>query len=51
MGIECKCGLVFCTMHRLPEDHECTFDHMKNGIKKLEKDLIKVANGKIEKMD
>lgn len=22
----CKCGLVFCASHRLPEQHECAFD-------------------------
>ena len=25
--MECKCGVIHCTMHRLPETHECTFDH------------------------
>lgn len=51
LGIECKCGFTFCTLHRLPEDHKCTFDHMANGIKKLQKDLIKVANGKVESIE
>ena len=27
LGIECKCSFVFCNGHRLPEEHECEFDH------------------------
>ncbi len=23
----CKCGFYFCLDHRLPFDHECTYDH------------------------
>lgn len=38
-------------MHRLPEDHACTFDHMNAGKEKLGKDLIKLTAGKIDKME
>ncbi|XP_005733397.1 AN1-type zinc finger protein 3 isoform X2 [Maylandia zebra] len=27
----CRCGYVFCMLHRLPEQHECLFDHMGRG--------------------
>ena len=27
LGIECKCQLVFCNMHRMPEDHQCTINY------------------------
>lgn len=27
LDIECKCGLTFCGRHRLPEDHNCSYDH------------------------
>uniref|UniRef100_A0A803K0E2 Zinc finger AN1-type containing 3 n=1 Tax=Xenopus tropicalis TaxID=8364 RepID=A0A803K0E2_XENTR len=27
----CRCGYVFCMLHRLPEQHDCTFDHMGRG--------------------
>ena len=23
----CKCGMLFCTKHRMPESHTCTYDH------------------------
>jgi predicted nucleic acid binding AN1-type Zn finger protein len=25
--MECRCEKRFCTTHRLPETHKCTFDH------------------------
>ena len=25
--MECRCTRRFCTTHRLPETHACTFDH------------------------
>ncbi len=40
LGILCKCGYTFCNKHRLPEDHECTYDH--KGQAKL-KDKEKIA--------
>lgn len=27
LGIECKCTFVFCNGHRMPENHQCDFDH------------------------
>jgi predicted nucleic acid binding AN1-type Zn finger protein len=48
LGIECKCGLFFCSHHRLPEDHSCTFNHKRAGRDKLAKEVIKVEKGKIE---
>ena len=26
-GTPCHCGYEFCSAHRLPETHECSFDH------------------------
>ncbi len=25
--MECRCGVVHCMMHRLPETHACNYDH------------------------
>jgi len=25
--LKCKCEKSFCTIHRLPESHNCNFDH------------------------
>ncbi|XVE62361.1 hypothetical protein DITRI_Ditri06bG0112200 [Diplodiscus trichospermus] len=26
MGFSCRCGLVFCAVHRYPDEHSCNFD-------------------------
>ena len=30
-GFECRCGNVFCGMHRYPEEHACTVDFKAIG--------------------
>jgi predicted nucleic acid binding AN1-type Zn finger protein len=47
LGIECKCGFVHCSVHRLPEEHSCAFNHKKVATDKLKETLVKVYNGKI----
>ena len=27
LGTECKCNYVFCNLHRLPEDHDCSYNY------------------------
>jgi predicted nucleic acid binding AN1-type Zn finger protein len=43
----CNCELHFCSKHRAPEDHNCTYNFKEAGCKILEKNLIKVVNEKI----
>jgi len=26
LGFDCKCGSIFCKLHRHPENHDCDFD-------------------------
>jgi hypothetical protein len=49
LGIECKCSLIYCNNHRLPELHLCAFNHNENAKKKLEAELIKVDGVKLKK--
>jgi len=28
---ECKCGIKFCSLHMLPESHNCSFDFKEEG--------------------
>lgn len=28
---KCKCDYIFCSLHRLPEQHDCTFDHKEHS--------------------
>jgi predicted nucleic acid binding AN1-type Zn finger protein len=27
MGFTCLCGAKYCSQHRLPEEHHCSFNH------------------------
>merc|ERR1711907_76071 len=38
-GFECRCGLLFCAIHRYSDAHACTFDY-----KALARDQISAAN-------
>lgn len=33
---KCRCDLMFCSIHKLPEDHNCQYNY-KNDKIKLEK--------------
>ncbi|NXN96401.1 ZFAN3 protein, partial [Rhinopomastus cyanomelas] len=37
----CRCGLVFCLIHRLPEKHNCTFDYKVHGRQEDNKKAVK----------
>lgn len=47
LSFECKCGLSFCVKHKLPEVHNCTFNHKNDGIISLKQKLVKVSSNKI----
>lgn len=43
----CKCTKVFCPMHRMPEDHRCSYDFKTEGKKTLSAELVKVVAEKV----
>ena len=47
LGLKCVCGLEFCSKHRQPENHGCTFDFKTNAKQKLSEKLVKVVGQKI----
>ncbi len=47
LGFECRCKLMFCSLHLNPETHSCTFDYKSEQCKKLEKTLVKVVADKV----
>lgn len=49
--LKCKCGNHYCLIHRLPENHKCTFDFKlkQNEMVKLEQDM-KCINQKLIKI-
>ena len=47
---ECLCGLKFCTEHRLPEFHNCTFDFKTQAQIKIKESNPLIINEKITKI-
>lgn len=37
----CRCGRVFCPLHRLPELHGCDFDHKEDGRQQAREKMVK----------
>lgn len=48
--ITCKCCNRFCSAHRMPEDHACSYDFKAAGKKLLESNLLKVDGSKMERL-
>ncbi|XP_041109074.1 AN1-type zinc finger protein 3-like [Polyodon spathula] len=38
----CRCGYVFCMLHRLPEQHDCLFDHLGRGREEAILKMVKL---------
>lgn len=49
-GFKCRCGSVFCSTHRHPETHGCSFDYKCAGREAIAKDNPVVKAEKIEKI-
>lgn len=49
-GFECRCGLLFCGVHRYSDKHDCTFDYKENGRAELSKLNPVCAGEKIKKL-
>ncbi|KAI3939842.1 hypothetical protein MKW98_029618 [Papaver atlanticum] len=48
-GIKCKCGSVFCSLHRYPEKHSCDFDYKSVGRETLARLNPQVKADKIDR--
>eukprot|EP00731_Ephydatia_muelleri_P024775 Em0016g1046a len=46
----CRCGGVYCAVHRYPEVHACTYDYKAEGRQTLSKNNPKVVASKIHKI-
>lgn len=40
-------GYVFCQLHRLPEQHECEFDHKESGRKEAREKMVTLGPRKV----
>lgn len=37
---QCRCGYTFCELHRLPEQHACTYDHKESGRQEAREKMV-----------
>ena len=49
-SFECLCQKRFCPIHRLPENHKCTFDYINHGKEKIKENNPVIINSKIIKI-
>lgn len=50
LGFECRCGGLFCAMHRYSDKHECTFDYRSHGQQEIRRNNPVVVGEKIQKI-
>ncbi|KAJ7537101.1 hypothetical protein O6H91_12G097300 [Diphasiastrum complanatum] len=49
-GFKCRCGDIFCSLHRYSDKHNCTFDYKAAGRDAISKENPVVKAEKIEKI-
>ncbi|KAL6560501.1 Zinc finger A20 and AN1 domain-containing stress-associated protein 8 [Orobanche gracilis] len=49
-GFTCRCGSVFCSVHRYSDKHECTFDYRTAGQEAIAKANPVVKAEKLDKI-
>ncbi|GMI84107.1 Stress Associated Protein3 [Hibiscus trionum] len=49
-GFKCRCGMVFCGIHRYPEEHGCDFDFKAMGKQQIAKANPVVKAVKLQKI-
>ncbi|KAH6559014.1 hypothetical protein KP509_1Z031900 [Ceratopteris richardii] len=49
-GFKCRCGNIFCSVHRYSEEHNCTFDYKAKAKKEIAANNPVVRRTKIHKI-
>lgn len=49
-GFGCRCGGIFCSLHRYSDKHDCQFDYQSHGQAEIRKANPQVVSSKIEKL-
>uniref|UniRef100_A0AAR2LQZ6 Zinc finger, AN1-type domain 6 n=1 Tax=Pygocentrus nattereri TaxID=42514 RepID=A0AAR2LQZ6_PYGNA len=49
-GFDCRCGSLFCGIHRYSDAHNCSFDYKAEAAEKIRKENPVVAGEKIKKI-
>jgi len=50
-GIDCKCGFIFCGIHRYPSEHACQFDHKGRHQQTLRKNNQQIVSKKFDTIE
>jgi len=50
-GIDCKCGFIFCGIHRYPSEHSCHFDHKARHQQTLRKNNLQIVSKKFDTIE
>ncbi|XP_001606981.2 AN1-type zinc finger protein 5 isoform X2 [Nasonia vitripennis] len=49
-GFECRCGGLFCSVHRYSDKHECKFDYREMGAQEIRRNNPVVVGEKVQKI-
>ncbi|XP_044585519.1 AN1-type zinc finger protein 6-like [Cotesia glomerata] len=49
-GFDCRCGGVFCSLHRYSDMHECNFDYKKMAAEEITKKNPVIVGSKVQKI-
>ncbi|XP_077084182.1 AN1-type zinc finger protein 6 [Siphateles boraxobius] len=49
-GFDCRCGQLFCSMHRYSDVHNCSFDYKADAAEKIRQENPLVVGEKIKKI-
>jgi len=49
-GFQCRCGGLFCSLHRYSDKHDCTFNYRELGATEIRKNNPIVVGEKIQKI-
>ncbi|KAK2719108.1 AN1-type zinc finger protein 6-like [Artemia franciscana] len=49
-GFECRCGGMYCAVHRYSDKHDCTFDYREHGAEEIRRNNPIVVGQKIQKI-
>lgn len=47
--MSCKCGKIFCKMHKFPEDHKCDYNYNSEESKRKTIESLECKSSKIQK--
>lgn len=49
-GFECRCGGLYCGLHRYSDKHDCQYDYKKEGEETIRKNNPLIVGSKVQKI-